>query len=666
MTSFLIGVKLDGDAVGFARMAQQAQKIWKDLTGAGVGSGTATAAANGKALAQMRSDYQRYAQAREVLGVRSERRIQQEIVQTQAAYRRLAESGAMSWREQMRAAEAMRGRVRELRNEMGRLTVAQRAAGMARGVGTVAAGVGAGAAVLAPVVSRVMSYDERLAHMTNTAFNDRNTAGRIAGMGELDKMIQDAVRYGGGTRDNAATALSELLATGAFKPAEAMTIFREAVLAGTANNTSALDFVNLAAKAGKTMGITPDRMGAIFGMGTYAGQQGAFEIANMAKWLPAQMANSKAVGLYGEKGFAKLAALNQAAVNTAGTKDEAGNNVVNLLGKIGALDTAKDFQKTSGINISKELAQGRVRGLDALDVVGNLLDKQLAKDKNYQQVQKRLATATGGDRQAALEAVSNIAQGTVIGKYFQDRQALMALYAYMQERKRVDEIAAGALTNTDAAQRNMDVLRARPTASVEAAKNEGEIALQNAFNGLLMPIKGVADGMTSLAREYPEMTKWTVGSAVALSTLAAAAGAAALGATLMGGKGTLGKLGGMVAGLPGMAALGTAGTWTGGALAAGAAGYGVGSLIYKGIEGTKAADGLGELIARGLALFGNAEAANAVRINDALKNAQVGGQLDIRVHADPGVAVQQEVRPFNGTQMRVRANTGSTAPEGSW
>ncbi|WP_304308063.1 phage tail tape measure protein [Pseudacidovorax intermedius] len=665
MTSFLIGVKLDGDAVGFARMAQQAQKIWKDLTGAGVGSGTATAAANGKALAQMRSDYQRYAQAREVLGVRSERRIQQEIVQTQAAYRRLAESGAMSWREQMRAAEAMRGRVRELRNEMGRLTVAQRAAGLARGVGTVAAGVGAGAAVLTPVVSRVLTYDERLAHMTNTAFNDRNTAGRIAGKNELDKMIQDAVRYGGGTRDNAATALSELLATGAFKPAEATKIFREAVLAGTANDTNAIDFVNIAAKASKTMGIAPERMGAIFGMGTYAGQQGAFEIANMAKWLPQQMSAAKAVGLYGEKGFAKLAAVNQAAINTAGTKDEAGNNVVNLLAKLGSQDTAKDFKKL-GIDLPKQLAEGRMKGLDALDVVGNLLDKQLSKDKNYQNVQRQLRTANGDDRRAALEAVGTIAESTVVGKVFQDRQALMGLYGYMQERGRVNEITNGALANTDAAYKNMEVLRAGGSYSVQAAKNESEIALQNAFSGLMSPIKGVADGLTSLAREYPEMTKWTVGSAVALSALAAAAGAAALGATLMGGKGTLGKLGGMVAGLPGMAALGTAGTWTGGALAAGAVGYGVGSLIYKGIENTKGADQIGELTARLFALFGNVEAANAVRINDALKNAQVGGQLDIRVHADPGVAVQQEVRPFNGTQMRVRANTGSTAPEGSW
>lgn len=665
MSQYLIGVKLDGDATGFARMGQQAKKIWKDLTGLGVAGSNATAAANGKALAQMRSDYQRYAQARELLGVRSERRIQQEILQTQAAYKRLAESGAMSWREQMRALDAMRGRVRELRNEMGRLTAAQRVAGMARGVGTVAAGVGAGAAVLTPVVSRVVGYDERLAHMANTAYNDRNTAGRIAGIGELDALIRDAVRYGGGTPDNAATALNELLATGAFKPDEARKIFREAVLAGTANNTNAVDFVNIAAKASKTMGIAPERMGAIFGMGTYAGQQGAFEIANMAKWLPQQMAAAKAVGMYGEKGFAKLAAVNQAAINTAGTKDEAGNNVVNLLAKLGSQDTAKDFKKL-GIDLPKQLAEGRVRGLDALDVVGNLLDKQLSKDKNYQSVQRQLRTAKGDDRRAALEAVGTIAESTVVGKVFQDRQALMGLYGYMQERDRVNEITNGALTNTDATQRNMDVLRNRPGASITAAKSEAEIALQGAFNSLLMPIKGVADGMTNLAREYPEMAKWTAGSAVALSSLAAAAGAAALGATLLGGKGGLGKLGGLASRIPGMGAAGAAAPWVGGALGAGVAGYAIGSVAYKGIEGTKAADGLGELIARGLALFGNAEAASAVRINDALKDAKVGGELTIRVQADPSVAVQQEARPFNGTKMRVTANTGSTAPEGSW
>lgn len=52
------------------------------------------------------------AQAREVLGVRSERTIQRELMQTRAAYERLKRSGVASQNELRRAAEATKNRVR--------------------------------------------------------------------------------------------------------------------------------------------------------------------------------------------------------------------------------------------------------------------------------------------------------------------------------------------------------------------------------------------------------------------------------------------------------------------------------------------------------------------------------------------------------------------------
>lgn len=672
MTDFLVGVKLDGNSAGLAKSAAEARKALDGLNAAAGAGAKTTAKTHAQAVATMRSDYQRMTQAREALGIRSERRIQQEILQTQLAYRRLADSGTLSWREQSRAAAAMHKQVRDLNNEMGRLTTRQRVAAGFRGAGLAVAGGAAATAVLAPKVRQAMDYDLRLAHMANTAFNDRNTAGRRGGMRELDLMVQDAVRYGGGSRDGAADTLDTLLASGAFKPKDASKIFREAVMAGTANNADPSAFATMAITANKTMGIAPERMGAVFGMGTYAGQQGGFEVRDMAKWLPQQMAAAKAVGLYGESGFAKLAAVNQAAVNTAGTRDEAGNNVVNLLSKIGSADTGKDFKKL-GIDLPKKLAEGRVRGQDAFDVVGTLLDQQLSQNKNYQAVQKQLRTATGADRQSALEAVSNIAQGTVIGKVFQDRQAVMALYGYMQERGRVNEISAGALANPGAATDNMDLIRGTASFSAQQLSNERDIANQNAMNGLTPALKGLTDRTVGLMQEYPGYTTAIVGTTTALAALAAAAGAAALANGLLAGGGA-GRLGGVVGRVGGWlgGAAGAAGAAGSAALpalavgAAGAVGYGAGTLISKGIEGTAVSDSIGEVIARTLALFGNEEAAQAVAVNDAIKNSRVGGELSIRIQGDPNVAVQHEATPFNGTQMRVRSDVGRTNPEGSW
>jgi len=91
----------------------------------------------------------------------------------------------------------------------------------------------------------------------------------------------------------------------------------------------------------------------------------------------------------------------------------------------------------------------------------------------------------------------------------------------------------------------------------------------------------------------------------------------------------------LAGGLP-LAAWGSMGakglaTAGGGVLAAGVGGYAVGTGIYKAIEGTTAADKIGEGVARVLAFFGNEEARRAVEIGDKLREAKIGGEVRIRV-----------------------------------
>lgn len=131
------------------------------------------------------------------------------------------------------------------------------------------------------------------------------------------------------------------------------------------------------------------------------------------------------------------------------------------------------------------------------------------------------------------------------------------------------------------------------------------------------------------------------------------AGAAASGAAAVGLLAKLRNLAG-VAAIVGNAplAIAGAGAVAAGAGLAGAAGYGVGTGIYKyGLEGNKGGDGIGELVARFMSLFGNEEAKRSVAINDALKNSKVGGEITVRVMGNPNLAVQTETKPFNGTKM---------------
>lgn len=112
--------------------------------------------------------------------------------------------------------------------------------------------------------------------------------------------------------------------------------------------------------------------------------------------------------------------------------------------------------------------------------------------------------------------------------------------------------------------------------------------------------------------------------------------------------------------LAGRSSLGVAGLGytAAGVGAAGLAGYGVGTGIYKyGLEGNKAGEGIGELVARFMGMLGSEEAQRSVAINDALKNSKVGGEITIRVDGNPNLAVQAEVKPFTGTKMNALGQT---------
>lgn len=659
---------MDGDARGLARAAREGQDALKRMGVQSVG------------------EFNKMARARQTLGVRSEHAIQREIQHTEAAYNRLARSGRLSFEEQRRAARAMQEQVERLNNEMGKLSARQMAVQRAErnaarvrntltGVAATAAGVGVVATIAAPKVQKALDYDLRLAHMANTAFAEQGVAGRAGGMRELDRMVVDAVRFGGGTRDSAATAAEQLLGAGIFKPGEIKAILREAVMAGTANNADAGAFAQMAITANQTMGIAPDRAGRIFGMGTFAGQQGGFEIKDMAKWLPQQMAAAKAVGMAGEAGFAKLAALNQAAIVTAGTRDEAGNNVVNLLAKLGSQDTVKDFKK-QGVNLPKELAEGRMKGLDAIDVLGNLLQQQLAKDKNYQAVQRQLSTAKNdAERRAALESAGNIAQGTVIGKVFQDRQALMGLYGYVQNRDRVDQIAKGALANPDAAQRNFELISSTPVFKVQQAKNEAEIAQQASMDKLTPAIGSLADATAELVKKYPGYSTAIAAATLALTGLASSAGVAAIAMWLArGGKAAAGAAGaGSAAGAVGAAGAGSAAASTagraGGLLRGLGAAGGMASLAsglfftsQEEIDTLKAAERMQQGY-RGRGFDDPRVKSLQDRLTPVadmpLLSQELKGEIVVRVSPAPGVNVQAEARS-NSPRIPMRAAVGQT------
>lgn len=720
MSEFVVGVRVDGTAAGLAKAALEAKKALDNMAVAGAKDLTAIGRATKQtetSLVNMATrtqrEFARMAQARETLGIRSEHRIQQEILRTQAAYQRLASSGTMTWREQQRAAEQMRQTVGRLNAEMGVYSGKQRLVAGAQKAGLMAAGVMAGAAVVAPKVNRAFSYGDQLANMANTAYGDASLSAaedrkrRFEGMKAMDLAIRAAVDANSSTQQEAAGALSEVLSSGRFGTEDSLAIFKEAVLAGKANQTAATDFVKIAFSAKETMGIAPKDMARLFGIATYAGQSGPFEVSDMARALPKQFGLARNVGITGLEGAAKIAALNQATRLVAGTSDQAATLSENLLAKMGSEDARNNFAKL-GIPYNKKIAEGRMQGLDALDVTANLIEGLLGKNKNYQKALTAYNVAPEGSaRKAALDDVMNIAKGEVISKIFPDREAGSGMAAYILDRANANKIAQESLLyGTDSIERNMWTVKASPSFDLNRAKQAAEFANYDAMTKLGPAVSTVADSFADMASKYPELAAAISGATTALQGLAVTAGVIGVGGAALGMGKAAGAFGAAraaraaataaAAAAPAGAtsALGGAGAGAAGGISAAGA-LSAGFLVAAPIAGALVQDnmfrtegGLRNRIAEReekIKMFDEmialkqevgdtplsiskmqAERDDVVasrdemirRLNELLTSTKIGGEVNVNITAAPGIQANADLQPNDGTRMT--GNVGRT------
>lgn len=528
----------DGASAGVQASARAAEASATKVASATERAAAKAAAAAEAGAARQRTSYARLAEARETLGIRSERVIQREIAQTEAAYKRLQASGTLGFREQARAAELMRGRVTALTNEMGQLTKAQKAFSALKFGAAGAAGVAAAGYTLKGAANAAMSFDERLGLLANTAYAERGVDGRRIGEAQMREAIKGAIGTGM-TKDAAMSALEKMIADNQVGGVSgALKLLPYIGKVSTGSGTSA---DQVAAMMGGFIGsgYAKDAEGAkrLMGMSSAAATAGAFEKSDMAKHLPALMPLAKTAGLTGEDGFRRLLVLLQQARTTAGDSDEAANNVENLLTKIGSTDTANDFKKAGRGDLAAYLMNQRAKGVDPLTAWQNVIDSEIEKNPNLKPAIARIQGAkTKEEQDAAIESLTGMAEGQSMGKFFQDMQARGALFG-MRNKKVEKEVAdalgrSGSIVDTDYA--NMED---RPGVKARGARERIDMANITAMDGLTPAIGRAAEMFGDLAAKYPALTGATMLGASALTALAGAAGLATL---AIGGKGPVG------------------------------------------------------------------------------------------------------------------------------
>lgn len=403
-----------------------------------------------------------------------------------------------------------------------------------RGIAGFAGGAMAAGAVLSGPTKQAMTYDQQLSYMADTAAAGKGPAAYQAVKKQISDAIDAAVKQGGGKRESAASALSTLIASGKFEGNEAMTQLPAIARTAFASGANPEDIAKTAI-ALKNFGINDP--GGEFDKLLRAGQLGSFELKDMARWLPMQLALARSAGFSGQGGLTDLLAFNQVAMRTAGTQDEAGNNVVNLLKKMSSREFSDSMAKHVAPMKGDPTTKGkkgatfdwmsyamsrREQGVTAVDAFAEIVDRQVSNDPRYQALKKKMAGAgSDEEKKSTLQAMAEMATGSDVGQLIADQQALMAALAALYGRKDMADLRKGIGDSSGAVVQSSANIRGETWAKVVDAENSVARANEQTYNQLSGPMGKLLDSVNGLTGQFPKLTTAAYGAAVALSAVAA-------------------------------------------------------------------------------------------------------------------------------------------------
>lgn len=500
-------------------------------------------------MAQSRATLSRANRPYAIAGIRSEREIRREIIQTEAAYNRLARSGRASHNDLARAATATRNRIAELNNELNQGTQAQSKWGARLGkLGQAGAAVTAGSTAaymtVSPELERYKALDMRLRETTWAAHGESKGSDtqwlETQGLGETRALIKELINKNGGSTDLAIDTVQGMLANGLSWEQVKKDANATHNLAMAAGENGQYDGA-AAAKLSKVFADNGLDVARASQMAAQSGMQGTFEIADMVRELPSLLPDAKAAGFTGEAGLAYLLSSLQSASNKAGSTSEAANNVKNALQKALSADTTKRMDKIldsrdSKADWQKMVLAGQREGKNAMQVLGDFAQKLLSEDRDFQAAKQR---ADKGDEAAKQEMATM--QAFMISKLLPDMQARGGLNAMIDEKQMADYYNGLMGNQVDVINTKNKFLGNSVASRQEQFQAQKDLALQESKS-----FESLAEAETqfkSLTAQFPVAT-------TALQALAAAAGAAAL---AQGAMGLLGRGGGLLGGASGVA-----------------------------------------------------------------------------------------------------------------
>lgn len=478
-------------------------------------------------------EYRRASSARATLGIRSEREIQREIQQTMAAYNRLTRTGMLSANEQNRAFRAMTDRVKALRTELGgvndSMTRMQRFRAAGSTVAAVAGGLTAAGMIIKDPVQRQMAFERRNAEIANTAYNELSGPERIKKIPVINNAIRNAVRYGGGTPEAAQDTLNALFA-GSLDEKTAMKILPDITRYASASGANPQDLAKIGISAIKNFDIDPKDLPTIYDKSIRSGENGKYELADMASSLSLTLTKAKSIGMSGLGDFDKILALLQANAETAGDNSAASTNVNNLLDKITSADiqnTLKNYKFRGkggkALGYIDYLAEQKANGLSTPDIVMNAVSGIVSADKRVQKLRGEAKKYKGTDKENDILAALDIVVSSITSKIIAEQQASTALKTNIMKREFIKEQIKGTENSVGAGAASFEVMSSTNDFKSQQFESEKMFSEQDAMKPIADLYGDLTSKLSDYAKEYPELTTAISGATTGIKAMTAAA-----------------------------------------------------------------------------------------------------------------------------------------------
>ncbi len=257
----------------------------------------------------------------------------------------------------------------------------------------------------------------------------------------------------------------------------------------------------------------------------FQGQAGSFEASDMARWFPQLLASMQKQGITGMDAVTQLGAMLQVQMKTAGTSDEAANNLKNWMEKIGSGEVV-DAYKKAGIDYQGSLNTGIQGGMSTLEASFGLAKRYIEATDPKKAAKMAEATAQiskEANPEKAKAMLSSLEQALRTGDIFADMQVKSALTAYVQNKALYEQLKNEATGASGILNKNLSERRDTSSQKWAETIQAGNDAMRSVGDAIRPVTDAVATGLTTVVKGFTKLSDESPNLVAGITALATGA-----------------------------------------------------------------------------------------------------------------------------------------------